>query len=53
MPELKVTLALPVKEERFGKPAEVMRQVREGIQVMHEYTVGYYKSKGIDFKLPN
>lgn len=51
MPELKVTLALPVKEERFGKPAEVMRQVREGIQVMHEYTVGYYKSKGIDFKL--
>lgn len=51
MTELKVTLGLPIKEDRFGKPAQVMRQVREGIDVMHEYTFDYYKRKGIDFKM--
>lgn len=51
METLKVTLGLPIKEDRFGKPDEVMRAVRVGIDNMHNYTVDYFAKKGIDFKL--
>ena len=39
---IQLTIGLPVKEERFGKPAETMRDVRSAIEIMHEYTVRYY-----------
>lgn len=51
METLKVTLGLPIKEDRFGKPAEVMRAVRTAIDMMHNHTVEHFKKKDIDFKL--
>lgn len=39
---IQVTIGLPIKEERFGKPAEVMRDVRTAIELMHDYTIGHF-----------